>query len=285
MFLAYLNGRYTDYDHALVHIEDRGYQFADGIYEVIAMKRRHWIDMNKHMSRLMRSLNELGIPIPMSERAMQQVFEELRERWPHADGALYVQITRGVSSPRNHIWKTDSIPTFSAYFVRAKWTTNEDKQKGVKVITAPEIRWGRRDIKTIGLLPNSMAKNKSAKEGAREAILVDDGGYVTEASVSNFFIVNANGEIITHPADNLILGGVTRDSVIELARSAQLKVVERRFTINEVMKAPEAFLTGTSLGVLPVIQVNNDKVGNGGVGEVSRKLIELYDSYEQQRSA
>lgn len=272
--ISYVNGRYLHHHEALVHVEDRGYQFSDGIYEYVAFYNRALLDGELHFKRLERSLRELQIALPMSIPALRLVVRELIARNGRTDGGLYIQVTRGVAR-RDHAFPRNVKPALVMTVCAAKLPKPHEVQHGVRVITQPDIRWGRRDIKSVSLLANILAKQEAAAAGAREAWLVD-GGVVSEGSASNTYIVSARGELVTHPANELILGGVTRDVLLRLAQKAGLPVAERAFTLDEVRAAAEAFLTSTSANVLPVVQVDGAAVGSGSPGPVTRQLQALY---------
>ncbi len=274
MRVAYVNGRYLPHHEAAVHIEDRGYQFADGIYEYVAFYNRTLVDGALHLKRLERSLRELEIAMPMSHAAMAMVIRELISRNNKDDGGLYIQITRGVAK-RDHGFPKKVSPAVVMTVCGAKLPTDKQVKDGVAVVTQADIRWGRRDIKSISLLPNILAKQKAIEAGAREAWLVD-GDIISEGSASNSYIVSKAGQLITHPANEFILGGITREVVLELAKNSGVPVAERAFTMSDVKNAAEAFLTSTSANVLPVTSVNGKPVGNGKVGPVTRKLAQLY---------
>lgn len=276
--ISYVNGRYVDHLDAAVHIEDRGYQFSDGIYEVIAFYNRKLVDESLHLKRLHRSLQALSIAMPMSERAMALVMGEVIERNDRTDGTLYMQISRGVAK-RDHPFPTSIRPSFVMAVTGPKMPKAKEVTEGVSVITALEQRWARRDIKSISLLPNVLAKQLATTQGAREAWLVDERGMISEGAVSNNAIVNAKGEVITHPANQNILGGITRDVVLTLARKAGIKVIERPFSLKEAKSTKEAFLTSTTSNVLPVTSIDGVKVGSGKPGPVTLKLLALYHEH------
>lgn len=275
---AYVNGRYVPHHQARVHIEDRGYQFSDGIYEYIAFYNRRLLDGELHFKRLERSLRELQIPMPMSFPAMQVIVRELIARNSRQDGGLYIQITRGVARRDHPFPKPVPVPALVMTVCAAKLPKEHEVRAGVKVITHPDLRWARRDIKSISLLPNILAKQEAAANSAREAWLLD-GQSISEGSASNSYIVTTSGEVITHQADELILGGVTRDVVLRLAKKNGIKISERAFSLAEVAQAAEAFLTSTSANVLPVVKVDDMVIGNGKPGPVTQKLQALYDSH------
>lgn len=275
--ISYVNGKYTHHRDASVHIEDRGYQFADGIYEVIAIQNAVLIDGDKHFVRLARSLRELSIPAPMSIEAMGCIVRELMRRNHRRDGCIYIQVTRGVAK-RDHAFPKHANASLVMTLSPPKNPSEALKQKGIEVITHPDIRWGRRDIKSIALLPNILAKQQAVAAGVKEAWLVDDKGYVTEGSSTNCYLVKDH-TIITHPANERILGGVTRDTVLQLARKHGLNVVERPFTLEEAKSANEAFITSTTQGVMPVVKIDETVIGNGHPRETAMQLMALYDGY------
>jgi D-alanine transaminase len=275
--ISYVNGRYVHHHEAVVHIEDRGYQFSDGIYEYVAFYNRRLLDGELHFKRLERSLRELQIPLPMPVEAMKVIVRELIERNGRLDGGLYIQVTRGVAR-RDHAFPKGVKPALIMTVCASKLPRVQEVQHGVTVITQPDIRWGRRDIKSVSLLANILAKQEAASVGAREAWLVD-GGVVSEGSASNVYIVSRSGQLVTHPANELILGGVTRDVLLKLAQKASIPVLEQAFTMQDVKAAAEAFLTSTSANVLPVVQVDGSAVGGGKPGPVTRRLMDLYAAH------
>jgi D-alanine transaminase len=274
--IAYVNGRYVPLAEAAVHIEDRGYQFADGIYEVCLVVGGVYWDEAGHLNRLDRSLRELDIAPPMSRAALKTVMAGVLRRNRLQDALVYMQITRGVA-PRNHAFPAQptapSVVMTARRFDRDK--SDAQAAKGVAVITAPDIRWGRVDIKTIGLLPNALAREAARKEGAVEAWLVRDGA-ITEGAASNAWIVTRDGALVTHPLGNAILGGVTRETVIECARELQMRVEERPFSLAEIETAAELFLTSASNLVMPVVRIDGAAVGIGAPGPVAQRLREAY---------
>jgi len=276
--MSYVNGRYLHHAQAMVHMEDRGYQFSDGIYEVIAFYNRRLLDGALHAKRLWRSLRELQIAGPMSERALALVMQEVIARNDRTDGTLYMQISRGVAR-RDHPFPKSARPSVVMAVTGPKSPKEKEVREGVSVITAPEQRWARRDIKSVSLLPNVLAKQAATAAGAREAWLVDENGMISEGAVSNNAIVGAKQEIITHPANENIQGGITRDVVLTLARKAGMKVVERPFSLKEALGAKEAFLTSTTSNVLPVVRIDGKPVGNGRPGPVTQKLLGLYHEH------
>lgn len=276
--ISYVNGRYVHHCEAMVHIEDRGYQFSDGIYEYIAFYNRALLDGELHFKRLERSLKELQIALPMSIAAMRLIVRELIARNGREDGGLYIQVTRGVAR-RDHPFPKHVKPALVMTICAAKLPKETEVQNGVKVITSADLRWARRDVKSISLLANILAKQEAAKKQVREAWLIGDGDMVIEGAASNVYIVNGQGTLITHHLDEHILGGVTRDVVLKLARGANIPVEERPFHSLEMRQAAEAFLTSTSANVLPVVKVDDKPVGNGRVGKVTKQLQALYSDH------
>lgn len=277
--IAYVNGRYLPLAHASVHIEDRGYQFSDGVYEYMAFYRRTPLDEDLHLHRLEQSLNKLQIAMPVTRAALKIILRELIARNRREHGGIYIQVTRGVSR-RDHPFPRHKVkPALVVTICAPKFPKPHEIKDGVGVITQPDLRWGRRDIKTVSLLANILAKQESAKRNLREAWLVQDGKFITEGSASNAYIVNAAGEIITHPADNHILAGITREVVLKLAKKHGIAVIEKPFTLADIKKAAEAFLTSTSPNVLSVVKVDDITVGNGKPGKITRRLQELHAAH------
>jgi D-alanine transaminase len=275
--LAYVNGRFLRHAEAGVSIEDRGYQLGDGIYEVWAVIGGRLADAEGHFARLQRSLGELQIPMPMSREALTVALRETVRRNKVRSGIVYLQVTRGVAR-RDHAFP--SAPIAPTVVITARATDSaaaEAKaEKGVSVITLPDNRWGRCDIKTINLLPNVLAKQAAKAQGAFEAWLVDAEGFVTEGASSNAWIVDAEGVLRTRDIGANILRGVTRLSVIDVARAAGYTVEERPFTVAEARAAREAFVTGAGALVMPVVRIDAAGVANGYPGEVARALRALY---------
>ena len=272
---AYVDGRFVPISRARVAIEDRGYQFADGVYEVIKACDGEPRDLDRHLARLERSLGELRIPPPMSMRALALVIREALARNPLRKAIVYLQVTRGVA-PRNHLFPSRVRPSLVITVRRAPFPTDRERAEGVAVLSLPDQRWGRCDIKSISLLANLLAKQQAAEAGCREAWLVDREGRVTEGSASNAYIVDGEGRLVTHPLGPRILGGITRSVVLELAREAGIEVEERPFTLEEAKRAREAFLTSTTSLLLPVTRIDEQVVANGAPGSVTRRLARLY---------
>jgi len=271
--IAYVNGRYLPQRAAAVHVEDRGYQFSDGVYEVCEVRGGCMIDQRRHLARLKRSLQELRIEMPMSEAALAIVMHECIRRNRVRDGIIYLQITRGVA-PRDHGFpppgtRPSVVVTAHGIDVAGNERIAAD---GVAVITVPDNRWQRVDIKSISLLPNVLAKQAAREKGAKEAWFVDGGGHITEGSSSNAWIVTRSGKVVTRPADNGILRGITRTVLIGVIRAQGLEFEERPFTVEEAYGAREAFLTSASQIVMPVVRIDDRPVGNGAPGSVATAL-------------
>ena len=274
--IAYVNGRYVPHQAARVHVEDRGYQFADAVYEVFAINNGAVVDADRHLARLARSLAEIGMAWPMEPAALTAVLRRLvRRNGSPAFGALYMQVTRGVA-PRNHAFPPGVVPSLVATVRTLPPFDEAATRRGVAVVTLPDLRWRRCDIKSVSLLPNVLAKQHAIEAGAYEAWLVDEAGHVTEGTASNAWIVTGAGDIVTHPADRAILAGITRTVVIELARTSGIAVVERAFTVGEAKQAKETFLTSTTSFVKPVIQIDDATIGDGAMGPVSARLLDAY---------
>ncbi|MES2034659.1 MAG: D-amino-acid transaminase [Pseudomonadota bacterium] len=274
---AYVNGRFVRHGDAAVHIEDRGYQLADGVYEVWAVFNGRLADADGHFERLDRSLGELRIARPMSRKALELVLREAVRRNRVRDGLVYLQVTRGVAR-RDHAFP-DPQPA-PAVVITAKsvdrGAAEAKAAKGVGVITLPENRWGRCDIKTVGLLPNALAKQAAKEQGCAEAWFVDSDGLVTEGASSNAWIVDAEGVLRTRDTSANILRGVTRKSVMALLGEENIRFDERAFTPAEAKGAREAFITGAGALVLPVVSLDGEKIGAGVPGPVATRLRALY---------
>jgi D-alanine transaminase len=275
--VAYVNGRFVPHAQATVHIEDRGYQLADAVYEVWALFDGKLADAEGHFVRLERSLSELGIAMPMSRRALTLVLREAVRRNRVRDGLLYLQVSRGVA-PRDHAFPSADVRPAVVITAKAldRVAVEARAAKGIAVVTTPENRWGRCDIKTVGLLPNVLARQKAKNAGASEAWFVDELGFVTEGSASNAWIVDAEGRLRTRDTNANILRGVTRRTLLEVIAREGLEVDERPFTPAEAAAAREAFITGAGSLVLPVVAVDGRPIGNGAPGPLATRLRRLY---------
>ncbi|BCH25016.1 D-amino-acid transaminase [Mesorhizobium sp. L-8-3] len=271
--IAYVNGRYIRHAQAAVHIEDRGYQFADGVYEVCEVARGYIVDMTRHLDRLNRSLSELQIAWPMTRSALQLVMREVVRRNRVVNGLVYLQVTRGVA-PRDHAFPAPGVKP--ALVVTAKRSdpaaAAKKAETGLAVITVPENRWDRVDIKTVGLLPNVLARQQARSVGAQEAWFVDPDGTVKEGASTNVWIVTRDSRLVTRPADHGILRGITRATVIDVAAKLGLEVEERAFTVAEAKQAREAFITAATMVVMPVVTIDGTPVANGHPGSVALSL-------------
>src|SRR6202167_916188 len=267
--IAYVNGRYAPMRDAMVHVEDRGYQFADGVYEVCEVRGGRLIDERRHLDRLERSLGELRIRMPLSRAALGVILREVVARNRVSYGIVYLQITRGVAK-RDHAFPAGAIaPGLVVTARRLDKTRNEAlAAKGIAVISMPDNRWGRVDIKTVGLLPNVLARQAAIDQGARDAWFITDDGLVTEASSANAWIVTPAGKLVTRHADHAILRGVTRAVALDVIKAQNLTVEERAFTLAEAYAAREAFVTSATQIAMPVVRIDGHTVGNGKPGPV-----------------
>jgi D-alanine transaminase len=271
--IVYVNGRYRPHGEAMVHVEDRGYQFSDGVYEVCEVRGGRLVDERRHMARLKRSLDALRMPLPMSLAALGIVLRETVRRNRVRDGIVYLQVTRGAAR-RDHAFP--AAGTVPGIVVTARTLDPARGERvaadGIAVITVPDNRWGRVDIKSVSLLPNVLAKQAAREQGAREAWFVDAQGFVTEGSSSNAWIVTAGGAVVTRPADHGILSGIARAVVLDAVAAQGLTLVERAFTTKEAQAAKEAFVTAASQIVQPVVRIDGKPVGDGRPGPVAAAL-------------
>jgi len=281
--IAYVNGRYLPHRAANIHIEDRGFQFADGVYEVIAVKDGNFVDETPHLTRLHRSLNEMRMKAPMSDAALKIVMRETVRRNNVRNGILYLQVTRG-SAPRDFAFPKNTRSSLIMTARNQKPLDPKVLSAGVAVVTLPDIRWARPDIKSVALLPNALAKQRAKEAGAYEAWQVDRDGNVTEGTSSNAWIITAKDEIVTRKADNAILNGVTRQMLFRLAAEAGLKLVERPFSVAEVKTAREAFISSTTNFVVPVVRIDDTPVGEGRPGPLALRLRALYATHAEKES-
>jgi len=281
--VAYVNGRYVAHAEAMVHIEDRGYQFADGVYEVTAVVEGALVDNYWHCERLERSLRELDMAMPMSARAMTAVMAETIRRNRFRTGIVYTQVTRGVARREHAFPARRQRPSLVMTARRsAPAAAQAQAEAGIAVISVADIRWQRCDIKSVALLPNVLAKQAARAAGAYEAWQISADGFVTEGSSANAWIVDGDGRLITHPLESAILEGITRRRLVELAAGAGIEIVERRFTLKEAKAAREAFITSTTSFVLPVVKIDDTVIANGRPGSVSLRLRELYLAFAGQ---
>jgi D-alanine transaminase len=280
--IAYVNGRYLPQRDATVNIEDRGYQFADGVYELCEVRDGRMIDERRHIERLRRSLAELQITWPLTPAALGVVMRETIRRNRVRNGIVYLQVTRGIARRDHAFPPAGTAPSIVVTARSLDPTANERlAAEGIGVITVPDGRWARVDIKTIALLPNVLAKQSARSQGAREAWFVDRDGLVTEGSSSNAWIVTTDGKVVTRPADNGILRGITRSVLIDTIKAHGLVLEERPFTVADAYAAREAFVTAASQIVMPVVRIDGRPVGGGRPGPVATALRRDFHSYAE----
>ncbi|VBB68642.1 D-alanine aminotransferase [invertebrate metagenome] len=274
--IAYVNGQYVPFASALVHVEDRGYQLADGVYEVIAVWEGLPVDLGPHLRRLGRSLAELRLESPVVERALCVILRSLVERNYIRQGILYVQVSRGVAR-REHTFPPPVVRSTLVVTAHSRALMSESLfEKGVSVITMHDLRWQRCDIKSITLLPNVLSRQAAHERGAFEAWLLASDGTITEGTASTAWIVTNRGQVITRPLSHALLDGVTRGRVLALASRLGLEVVERPFTLEEAKQAAEAFLTSTTTFVLPIVALDGRQIKDGRPGAVTHRLRTAY---------
>jgi D-alanine transaminase len=271
--IAYVNGLYVPLASAAVHIEDRGFQFADGVYEVCEVRDGRLIDETRHLQRLHRSLSELRIAPPVAEGALKLILRETIRRNRVRDGMVYFQVTRGMAR-RDFVFPEPDTPSSLIVIARSTSRTKADAlaRAGISVITVPDNRWDRVDIKSVSLLPNALARQAAKEMGAREAWFVDRDGFVTEGAASNAWIVTAQGRLTTRPAERGILRGVTRTTLFDLARREGFGIEERPFTVDEAKAAKEAFVTAATTLVMPVVRIDDAIIGDGKPGPLAAAM-------------
>ena len=280
--IAYVNGRYLPMRDAKVHIEDRGYQFGDGVYEVCEVRGGRLIDERRHLARLKRSLDEVRIRLPMSPAALGVVLREVIARNRIGYGVVYLQVTRGVAR-RDHAFPAPDVAPGLVVTARAlnKARNEALAAQGIAVISLPDNRWGRVDIKSIGLLPNVLARQAALDQGAREAWFVDKDGAVTEGASTNAWIVTGAGTLVTRPADHAILRGIARTVLFDVIKAQGLRLEERAFTLAEACAAREAFVTAATQIVLPVVRIDGRAIGDGKPGPVAIALRREFHRYAE----
>jgi len=270
---AFINNKLVNFKSAKIHIEDRGLQFADSVYEVIAVLNNNLIDLDFHLKRLKYSLRELEIKFTINKKNLNYIFLNLIKKNKTRNGIIYLQITRGVQF-REHKYQKNLIPTLIVYTRNKTFNLPGKEFVGVDTITYQDLRWKRRDIKTVNLLPNIIAANMAKKKKAYEAILIQNGK-VTEGTSSNIWIIKKNN-LITHPANSDILKGVTRTSLLKIIKKTKLKLVEKHFTHKQLFNADEVFLTSSGSFITPILKIDNKKINNGKIGNITLKLAEMY---------
>jgi D-alanine transaminase len=273
--IAYVNGAYVPLSEAKVSILDRGFLFADGIYEVSAVLDGKLVDNASHLARLQRSVGEIALPLPESLEHILEIQRELIARNQLVNGLVYMEVTRGADVGRDFVFPKGVKPTL-VMFTSVKDIINAPAAKtGIRVVTVPDLRWARRDIKSVGLLAQVLAKQAAAEAGAGEAWMIEDGK-VTEGGSSSAFILTQDDVLVTRHNSMTILPGCTRKAVVALAEERQLRVEERPFTVDEVLAAKEAFVTSASLFVQPVVSIDGKQVANGKPGPMTTRLREIY---------
>jgi D-alanine transaminase len=280
--IAYVNGRYLPLRHAMVHVEDRGYQFGDAVYEVCEVRQGRLIDERRHLGRLKRSLSELQIRLPMSPGALDVVLREVVARNRIGYGIVYLQVSRGVAR-RDHAFPTPEVAPSVVVTARPLNARRNEAlaATGIAVVSVRDNRWGRVDIKTTGLLPNVLARQAAIAQGARDAWFVDKEGLVTEAASANAWIVTDGGTVVTRPADQAILKGITRTVLFDVVQALGLGVDERAFTLAEAYAAREAFVTAASQIVLPVVRIDGHVIGDGKPGPLASALRRAFHQFAE----
>jgi len=283
--ISYVNGRYAPHADAYVHVEDRGYQFADAVYEVCEVAKGYIVDMAGHLDRLGRSLDELRMAWPMSRAAFEIVVREVVRRNRVTNGLVYIQVSRGVA-PRDFLFPAGGRSSLVVTARKVNPAINAGKaEAGIKVITVPENRWDRVDIKTVGLLPNVLAKEQAKAAGAQEAWFVDTDGNVKEGGSSNAWIVTRDGVLVTRPADHGILRGITRTTLFKVAAGLGLKIEERFFSVQEAKEAREAFISSATTIAMPVVAIDGAPIANGHPGSVVLSLRQAFFDVAEKRPA
>jgi len=273
--LSYIDGNYYDYYDSKININDRGYHFGDAVYEVILYNQGVFYDFDEHINRLLRSLHSIDIQFSISKKTIELIVKNLIRLNKISFGSVYIQVSRGIAD-RNHTFNNLNIKPILTIITSKKHNNINNDIIGVKAITVRDNRWARPDIKTTQLLPNVLAKTKANKQGAYESIFIDDEGYVTEGSSSNIWIINKDNEIITRSIDGKILSGITRKTIAKFSKLNDLTVIENKFSKDEMLNAKEVFLTSASSFVTPITEIDNVKINEGVVGEMSIKLKTLY---------
>lgn len=281
--IVYVNGHYRRYGEAGVHVEDRGLQFADSVYEVIEVYNTQLVDPTRHLDRLERSMRELSISPPMSRSALSHIIEQTVRRNRVHNGIVYLQVTRGTAPRDFPINGKDLSPTLIC-IARATSSSARDciAAKGISVVTMPDIRWGRCDIKTVMLLPAVLAKSSAHQAGASEAWLVDTDGWITEGASSNAWILNQDNELQTRSLSHALLPGITRQTLIDVAGKTGIRVVERAFNAEQAYTAKEAFNTSASATIMPVVRIDEQSIGSGTPGPITLKLRQAFHHHAER---
>ncbi len=282
--ICYVNGRLTPTSHGSISIHDRGFNFSDGVYQVISFVNGKYIDLGLHLDRMEVYLGEISIPIPLSRPVWEARLHELLHLNRLKEGSVYIQVTRG-EAPRSHAYQKGMLPNVVMTVQFLKLNLEIEKLQGCGIITHPDERWEHPHIKSISLLPNILAKQKAVDRGAFEAFLYTRDGMITEGSHSNAWIVREDGVIQTHPITDAILPGTTRERVLALAEKAGLSVEEKPFTLEDLRQATEVFLTASRSMVKPVLKIDGRPVRDGKIGSITRKLAELYFDFCREETS
>ncbi len=273
---TYINNKFINHNKAKISVDDRGFLFADSVYELICVLNKKIIDLDQHLNRLKISLKKVKIKYELNKKKFEKIINKLVKLNKIFNGYVYIQITRGVAE-RKHEFPDKYHPS-TIIFTKHLKINKEIYEKGVKIITIPDIRWLRRDIKTTSLLPNVLSKQLAVEKNAFESWLIDNGN-ITEGSASNAWIIKNSNTIVTHPANNKILRGITRDTIIKILKKNGFNIKEKPFNLIEAKNAKEAFLTSSTLSVLPVVKIDNYNIANGKPGDITKKIINLYNDY------
>ena len=273
--ISYIDGVYSNIQDAKIHINDRGYHFGDAVYEVILYNKGIFYDYDGHINRLFNSLKLINITFHLSKQQLKIIIKNLFKLNRVNFGSIYIQVSRGIADRNHSYFDLNSKPVLTMIVSKKKNNISNDI-KGVKAITMVDNRWSRPDIKTTQLLPNVLAKTYANKKNAYEGIFIDHEGYVTEGSSSNIWIINKNNEILTREIDGKILSGITRNTISQFAKNNNFKMLEKKFTKDEMLNSREVFLTSASSFVTPIIEIDNIKIGNGIIGKTSIELRNLY---------
>lgn len=274
--ITYINNKFVKNSNAKISVEDRGFLFADSVYELISVFNKKIVDIDQHLNRLKSSLNKVKLKYNFNKKKIRKIINKLIKLNNVINGYIYIQITRGVAE-RKHEFPKQYKPT-TIIFTKNLNVDKKIYKKGVKIITTPDLRWLRRDIKTTSLLPNVLSKQLAVEKNAFESWLIDNGN-ITEGSTSNAWIIKSSNTIITHPANTKILKGVTRDTIIKILKKNNFNVIEKPFNLIEAKNAKEAFITSSTLSVLPVVKIDNYNISNGKPGDVTKKIMYLYNNY------
>ena len=274
--ITYINNKFVKNSNAKISVEDRGFLFADSVYELISVFNKKIVDIDQHLNRLKSSLNKVKLKYNFNKKKIRKIIDKLIKLNNVINGYIYIQITRGVAE-RKHEFPKQYKPT-TIIFTKNLNVDKKIYKKGVKIITIPDLRWLRRDIKTTSLLPNVLSKQLAVEKNAFESWLIDNGN-ITEGSTSNAWIIKSSNTIITHPANTKILKGVTRDAIIKILKKNNFNVIEKPFNLIEAKNAKEAFITSSTLSVLPVVKIDNYNISNGKPGDITKKIMYLYNNY------